>query len=208
MNTDGNTSSSISKIIIKGKNQKYGLWIHKNKWHNQKFADNQNLDIQIGHKSGSSNIGIMTTFTDAECGLNNAKTLTIQGFKKQMPDLTIESEEMKWVNNNPVLHLKIMGTINYVPMTLNFYLYSGKIGTIQICALASNNLFEKYKSDLFDAMGGFVVFDSTNGDELLESTSNENNIETIIESLNNLRNKGLITKEEYDKKKSEILNKL
>jgi len=205
-NIESNTSSSASKKLIKGTNQKYGIWIHKNKWRKQKFVNDPSLDLQMVYRSNPSRVGLLACFMDAEYGLDNAKALTVTKIRKKMPDLKIESEEKKWVNNNEILYLKLIGTINYIPATFAVYLYSEKMGTVQIGVIAPNYLFEIYEFDLFDALDGFVVLNSSNGSELLNSPRAENNIEIKIEKLNNLLQKGLINQEDYDRKKAQLLN--
>ena len=210
MNVDGNKSLSTSKILIKGKSQLYGLWIDKNKWREQKIFNNNepNVDLQIVHKSYPADLGLATFFVHAEYGLDNLKALTIKNLRKNASDLTIKDEEKKWINNNEVIYFKAQATVNYLPLSYAFYLYSEQMGSIQICVFGSRNVFEKYESDIFDALDGFVVPTSSNRDDLLEPPQAENNIEIKLEKLNTLLQKGIINQQEYDKKKEELLNQL
>jgi len=170
MDVEGVPLSSKSKKLIKGKNQQYGLWVHKNKWRKQNFVIHPIADIQLVYRSMPSDVSIMTIFMNTEYGLDHAKASMINAFRKTMPDLIIESEKKKWVDSNEVLYLKMRGTKKSIPVTIAVYFCPEKMGMMYICGFAPNNLFKKHEFDILDAMDGFVVLDSLNGNELLESS--------------------------------------
>jgi hypothetical protein len=108
----------------------------------------------------------------------------------------IISKEIRFVNGNEVLYVK-HAWANWIYCS---YYYSNKTGTVIIVAFTAEFLFSEYASDIFDLLNGLDDSNST-----IQPTKSGEDIETKLLKLKNLRDKGLITQEDYDKKKNEML---
>jgi len=86
------------------------------------------------------------------------KMAAIANAKKIAPDIEVIQEEIRIVNEQKILCLKMNATIQGIAVSYVNYYYSGKVGAVQLMAYTGQNLFEEYKQDLFDLLNGFEVY--------------------------------------------------
>ena len=199
-----------STQLIKGEKVEYELWFNKNKW---KVLDHENLNYKITKEEMKKNnihvSYVLTHISDVISSMiqenrvpnsleklyyYNSKSIRIGGGH-------IISTDIRMVNGNDVLYIKYGLTIDSVKwIYLNYYL-SNKSGTIRVIAGTTEYLFAEHESDMINLLNGLV-------DPYLEiqPTKSDDDIESKLLKLKNLRDKGLITQEDYDKKKNKLLN--
>jgi hypothetical protein len=200
-----------STQLVKGEKVEYELWFNKNKWKvlnhenpNYKIVEEhaKNNNIYISHVLLSYNSNEITAMTE-----ESRVPITLETIFKYNSKLIrargshIISSDVRMVNGNNVLYIKFGATIDSIKwIYLNYYL-SNKTGAARVMVGTTENLFAEHESDMIDLLNGFVDPNSK-----IKPTKSDNDIESRLIKLKKLMDKGLITQEDYDKKKNKLLN--
>ncbi len=143
-------------VLLKGKRVTYGLWYDSSKWIVDQAIDNTSAEYELTHIQGDRYVVIIPERINIP--LETLKMAAIANAKKIAPDIEVIQEEMRLVNDQKILCLKMNATIQGIPVSYVNYYYSGKVGAVQLMAYTGQNLFEEYKQDLFDLLNGFEIY--------------------------------------------------
>ena len=202
-----------STKLLKGEKVDFKLWVDNHKWqiydsNDSVFIDFRNmlgsqgtgLSHVLRHNSGESMAIIQEIHTHTDFEILH-KTLS-ESLSKGKGNIV--SEDIRKVNGSDILFIKWkedLGTSKIV--WLSYYL-SNKSGHMRLAGGTTEDLIAEYESDIIDLLNGLV--DSKL--KISPSITADEDIEKKLSKLSILLKKGLITQEDYDKKKSELLDTL
>lgn len=202
-----------SNKLVKGEKVDYELWGDNNKWEiydskDSVFKDFRNmlgnqgtgLSHVLRHHSGESMAIIQEIHTSADFEmLHKALTESLT-----MGKGSIISEDIRKVNGSDILYIKWMEDLGTSKIVWLSYYLSKKTGHMRIAGGTTEDLLAEYESDIIDLLNGIV-----DSDLKIQPTINaEEDIETKLSKLNSLLKKGLITQEDYDRKRTDLLDTL
>jgi len=202
-----------STNMIKGEKVGFELWVDNNKWEIYDSKDTVFIDFRnmlgsqgtglshvLRHVSGESMAIIQEIHTHTDFDILH-KTLS-QSLTKGKG--RILSEDIRNVNGSDVLYIKWMEDLGTSKIVWLSYYFSNNTGHMRIAGGTTENLLAEYESDIIDLLNGLVDSNLI----IPSTTSAGEDIEKKLSKLNSLLKKGLITQEDYDKKKTELLERL
>lgn len=201
-----------STIVIKGDRVAYELWVDNEKWEiygskDAEFIDFRNMQGSQGtglshvlkHRSGESMAVIQEIRKPADFGMLH-ETLS-ESLSTGIG--SIISEEIRTVNGWDMLFVKWMEDLgNSKIVWLSYYLSNGS-GHMRLAGGTTEKLLAAYESDIIDLLNGLV--DSYK--KTSSAVAGEEDIEMKLTKLKRLLKSGLITQQDYDKEKAELLEK-
>ncbi len=204
--------SQSSTKMIKGDKVAYELWIDDNKWEaydardagfidfrNMQGSQGTGLSYVLKHNSGESMAIIQEIGTPAGFGtLHKTLSESLSAGKG-----SIISEEIRTVNGRDVLYIKWMEDLGTSKIVWLSYYLSNRTGHLRLAGGTTEQLLAKYESDIIALLNGLVDPDL----KIRTKIRPGDDIETKLSKLNKLLKNGLITQADYDKKKTELLEK-
>ena len=195
-----------STKLVKGEKVQYELWVDNSKWeiynsNDSVFKDfrnmlgNQGLGLShvLRHHSGESMAIVQEIHTSADFEiLHKALSESLS-----MGKGNIISEDIRKVNGSDILYIKWMEDLGTSKIVWLSYYLSKKSGHMRLAGGTTEDLLAEYESDIIDLLNGIV-------DSNLKMQPKMNAAESIeakLSKLNSLLKKGLITQEDYAKKK-------
>jgi hypothetical protein len=202
-----------STKLVKGEKVGYELWVDNTKWEiydseDSVFKDFRNmlgdqgtgLSHVLRHNSGESMAIIQEIHASA--GFENLHKALSESLS--MGKGSIVREDIRRVNGCDMLYIKWMEDLGTSKIVWLSYYLSKKTGHMRLAGGTTEDLLAEYESDIIDLLNGLV--DSNL--KIQPQIKAEEDIEIKLSKLNSLLKKGLITREDYDKKKTELLNTL
>ena len=142
--------------LLQGKEDSFGLWIDDKEWIKASLGLNKESVFEFEHISGE--IQAILLFGDETISTDALKEIAFTNARRVAPDAHIVFAENRIVNGKEMLCMRIDGSISYVPFTYYGYYYAGPIGTLQLIAILSPDMFEEYLFDLDNFLSGLEVF--------------------------------------------------
>ena len=202
-----------SNELLKGDKVDFELWVDNRKWQIYDSTDSIFIDFRnmlgtqgtglshvLRHNSGESMAIIQEIHTHADFEILHQTLMESLSNGKG----SIVSEDIREVNGSDVLYIKWMEGLGTSKIVWLSYYLSNKSGHMRLAGGTTEDLLMEYESDIIDLLNGLV-------DSKLKISPNitaDEDIEKKLSKLSSLLKKGLITQEDYDKKKSELLDTL
>lgn len=195
--------------MIEGKKVKYHFWFNNNKW---KLLDHENplfKTVETKAKEKNANVYYVLLHNSNEIAaaieesrLNSSNENFYKYYSKSIKGGggAIIDKEIRLVNGSNALYVKSTTTTDSIKYIILNYFLSTESGAINVIASTSESLFIEHKSDMLDLLNGLVDPNSK-----ITPVKSNDDIESKLLKLKNLRDTGLITQEEYNKKKAELL---
>jgi hypothetical protein len=200
--------SESSTSVIEGKKLQYQLWYDKDKWE-VIYREHPWYKEMEGILKKNRLINVRTIIHKSQevfCFVQEERIpgsfQTISNFMHSGHNIIYE--EIRKVNGQDVLYTKCY---TKDPETSNFvycyYFLTNKSGTVKVAAGTTKDLFSEHEPHIFDLLNGLV-------DPSLETQIQPavEDIESKLLKLKNLKDKGLINQEDYEKSKDRLLNQL
>jgi len=204
------SKSQTATRLIEGKKAEYQFWFNNNKW---KLVDHENplfkvVEAKAKEKNANVYYVLLHNSNEIAAAIEESRlNSSIENFYKYYSESIkggggdIIDKEIRLVNGSDALYIKsstITDSIKYI--ILNYFL-STESGAINVIVSTSDNLFAEHESDMLNFLNGLV-----DPNLISQPTKRENDIESKLLKLKDLKDKGLITQEDYDKKKNKLLN--
>lgn len=200
-----------STKMIKGDRVVWELWVDNDKWEiygskDAEFIDFRNMQGSQGtglshvlrHRSGESMAVIQEIRIPADFGMLH-KTLA-ESLSAGIG--SIINEEIRTVNGKDMLFVKWMEDLGTSKIVwLSYYLSNGT-GHMRLAAGTTEKLLAAYESDIIELLNGLVDSDSRTATVVAQE-----DIEKKLTKLKRLFKSGLITQEDYDRERAELLEK-
>ena len=199
-----------STKLVKGEKIGYTLWVDKNKW--DVYDSNDTVFIDFRNMLGSQGKGLshVLRHNSGESMAIIQEIQTVTDFeilhKSLLESLStgrgsIVSEDIRKVNGSDILYIKWMEDLGTSKIVWLSYYLSKKTGHMRLAGGTTEDLLTEYESDIIDLLNGLV--DSNL--KIRPKINAEEDIEKKLSKLNSLLKKGLITQEDYDRTKSQLL---
>ena len=199
-----------STKLIKGNRVAYRLWVDSHKWqiydaNDREFIDFSNMQGDQGaglshvlkHRSGESMAVIQEIRTPADFGTLH-KSLS-ESLSMGMG--SILKEEIRTVNGKDVLFVKWMEDLGTSKIVwLSYYLSNGT-GHMRLAGGTTEKLLTAYETDIVELLNGLVDSEG----KMPPAVTAEEDIEKKLSKLKRLLKSGLITQQDYDTEKAELL---
>lgn len=199
-----------STTLLKGDKVHFEVWVDKHKWEIYDSSDTVFVDFKnllgsqgtglshvLRHHSGESMAIIQQINTHADFEiLHQTLSQSLEQGKG-----SIISEDIRKVNGSDILFVKWKENLGTSQIVWLSYYLSNTSGHMRLAGGTTEDLLAEYESDIIDLLNGLA-------DAKLKVSPNitaDEDIESKLFKLNSLLKKGLITQEDYDKKKSELL---
>ncbi|MCD4677202.1 MAG: SHOCT domain-containing protein [Desulfobacula sp.] len=194
--------------LIKGEKIEYELWYNANKWEvldpiDSLYTDMKKEAEKLGSAANFNHVLMNVVTGDFAITQEYRFPITYESILKKI-DIGkgyFINKEIRSVNGTYVLYIKYGLTVGPIKLVfLNYYL-SNKTGCIRVFSYMEENLFAEREPDIMNLLNGLV-------DPYLEipPPKSDDDIETKLLKLKDLMDSGLITQDDYDKKKDELLN--
>jgi len=200
-----------SAQLIKGEKVEYQLWFDGSKWNRvlvgstlyKAFQEEAKIaghpfKYLLLHKTGAEAVAVIYE-SRIPSSLESVYKLDAKAIR--IGKGHIINKDIRMVNGNDVLYIKYslpVDSINWI--YLDYYL-SNETGVAAITISTPEHLFEEHESDMIDLLNGFV-----DSNPIIKPAISDDDIESKLLQLKDLRDKGLITQEDYDKKKDKLLD--
>ncbi|MCF8294808.1 MAG: hypothetical protein K9I34_01990 [Bacteroidales bacterium] len=142
-------------FLVKSKITNCAVWINPKEWTFNKGGSNEDAEYYFEKKD--RDLYAMLIPERSQIPLETMKMVAFENAKSAAPDIRIEKEEYRFVNDLKILMLQMSGTIQGIRFTYYSYYYSDESGTNQLITYTSENLFKTYKSEMEDFLNGFVI---------------------------------------------------
>lgn len=146
-----------SAELIEGDKLKYGVWINKDKWKKEQYYLSPGSTYEFIHTDGDI-VRIAVCEKRETVPLPTLKRALRKRMKSVFSNATMKTETRN-VSGNKILCVYGDVVEEGVPLTYIAYLYSGKIGSVQIICLTGKYLYWQYERDIADFLNGFVVLE-------------------------------------------------
>lgn len=144
----------LSTFLVKSNKINIGIWINPKEWSFSKEGNNE--DSEYTFQKRDNDLYALFISEKISIPLESLKDIAVENAKKAAPDARIIFEEMRNVNGNNVLMLKISATIQGIKILYTGYYYSNTNGTIQLITYTSDNLAAAYTTDIETFLNGLT----------------------------------------------------
>lgn len=146
-----------STFLVKGKKQKYGVWINPKKWtfSSDKMPSMPAMEYFFKLKEGDA--FAMTVPEEVQVDFEALPALSLKVAQAKDPNARITLEENRLVNGVLVKHVEMKVSTQGMNLVYSGYFYSGSQGIVRFMAFTSENLLTKYQKDIEDLLNGFTM---------------------------------------------------
>lgn len=144
-----------STIYLKSAKNRFAFWYDKSVWKVSPNVKNESAEFELSPVKGEAYA--MFISEKVEIDLENLKEIALNNAREQDPDIRIEKEEMRIVNEQKVKFLQMSGAAHGVKFVYMGYYTSNSSGTLQFVCFTSRNLFKSYESDFQNLLNGLIV---------------------------------------------------
>jgi hypothetical protein len=124
-------------------------------WKKASKPSHDHAEVEFRHKDGDAMAMIIAERISIP--LATLKRAVIGNVRKLDGDAKIVAEEKRMVNGTEVLFLTVNASVQGIPFTYMYYLYSGDAGSIQLMTFTGQNLFKEYRPDMEAFLNGFEI---------------------------------------------------
>lgn len=144
-----------STFMVKSTKNNNAVWINPKQWDFKKSDTKKSAEYKLRLK-GKSLYAMMIT-EEIKLPLETIMNAALNNARSAAPNSKIVKREYRMVNGLKVLYMEITGTIQKVDFTYVSYNFSNDSGSTQLITYTANNLIDKYRTDIFKLLNGFVT---------------------------------------------------
>jgi hypothetical protein len=142
--------------FIAGSRVRYRVWYDPAKWQASKIKANNAAEHEMTHTNGDGFALVIAERT--QIPLDKFKELVLQRFATTLTDVKLVSSTERIVNGVHVGIMEVTGTtMSGIPVAYYGSYFSGKQGVVQVLTYSGQGLFEEYRADFTEFMGGLSV---------------------------------------------------
>lgn len=145
-----------SKFMLKSKKNNSNFAINSKEWIFEKStrADTA-IEYNLSLKAGDLYAIVITERVQIE--LDKLAEIALHNAKLVAPDTKVLKKEYRIVNDNKVIYMEMIGTMQGIKFKYLGYYFSDASGSTQYVAFTGENLVEKYKNDIENILNGLSV---------------------------------------------------
>ncbi len=154
--TEPQKTSDENKTLVKGKQVAYGINYDRDKWLFAESPSGDETEYEFDHVDGD--VYAVVIAERIPIPLDSLKQIALENAQAVGADFEITYEEMRKVNNQDILAMKMRGSIDGIAVEYYGYYYSGDSGSIQFITYTGQNLVEDYQDELTELLNGLEVY--------------------------------------------------
>ncbi len=143
-----------SSFIVKSNKVNVGVWINPKEWKFEK--EDSEAAAEYTFTSNDEGIYGMLITEKIEIPIQNLRQAAINNAKSVAPDTKVINQEYRTVNDNEVLMMQLIGTIQGVKFVYYGYYFTSSYGTVQLVTYTSENLFKTREGEMEMFLNGLV----------------------------------------------------
>jgi hypothetical protein len=151
--------SRLATTEFKTQKGQFSIWVNTAKWQQDHGPVSGPTEFKFTHKNGDGYAMVIPERITMP--LDSLKEIVLDIAKRAAPDAKIISEQMKVVNGQKILAMKMEGTIRGIPFVYYGYYYAGEAGTLQVVAYTGKSLFKEYEQEFTEFLNGVVIHSPT-----------------------------------------------
>ncbi len=149
------SKSPNARKQYQGRRGTFALYLEPGVWLELNEQINPDAEVSFRHRDGDTLV--MVIAERLQIPLQTLKQIAIDNAKAGSDRVEVVSEEMRMVNGNEILCLKMNLETQGIQFTFYNYYYSGPEGAIQVVTWTGSNLFREFEQDMSNLLNGFVV---------------------------------------------------
>jgi len=148
--------SEDANFMLKSTKNNSAFYINPQKWTFKKIKDLEDSGEYQFQLKGKDVYSRAIT-EEIPVGIESLPNIALENALSVAPDARIIKQEYRMVNGNDVIHLEISGTTQGIEFMFLGYYYSDDSGTTQLVAWTSQNLVNKYRSEIIEFLNRYIV---------------------------------------------------
>lgn len=147
-------ASSNKKVM--GLNDAYSISYNDKLW--SRIPPGQlNPEADIAFKLKNGDLYSMVIFEEMSINIENLYQISYNNAASVMSDIKMVDKDYRVVNNDTLIWMQMDGNTQGMNITYSSYYLSSPYGSIQFHTFTGQNLFDKYKTELFDLLNGIQL---------------------------------------------------
>jgi len=147
---------SNSTFILKSKKNNANFAINSKEWIFEKSTRGDTaIEYNLSLKAGDLYAIAITERVQVD--LDKLVEIALHNAKLVAPDTKVLKKEYRIVNNNKVIYMEMIGTMQGIKFKYLGYYFSDASGSTQYVAFTGENLVEKYKQEIENILNGLSV---------------------------------------------------
>ena len=144
-----------SSFLLKSSNNKSAYWINPNKWSFTKNTQNQEAEYEF--KLKGKDLYAMVVTEEIVISKEALADIALENARSVAPDIRVTKKEYRTVNNQPVIYMEMVGTMQSIKFTYLSYYYSDESGSTQLITYTGSNLASKYQTEIQEMLNGLTT---------------------------------------------------
>jgi Caspase domain len=146
--------TTTAKTEYKTQKGQFSVWVDTNKWQPSPQTMGS-AEYMFLHKRGDGFALVIPERLSFR--FSSIKEIVFNLVRQAAPDAKVISEEIKMVDGQNIVAMKIEGTVQGLPLIYYGYYYTGEAGTIQVVTYTGKNLFNEYEQDFTELLNGLKI---------------------------------------------------
>jgi len=145
-----------ANFVLKSKTNNASVALNSKEW---TFAKGDGVDTAVEYnlslKKGDLYARLITE--RIKLAPENLSNIAFENAKKVAPDLKLINKEYRVVNGHQVIYMVMAGTSQGIKFNFLGYYFSDQSGSTQFVVFTSEDLVERYQTEISDILNGFSV---------------------------------------------------
>ncbi len=154
LNPNNFTTPSTSSFALKSSKTNSSFAIDPKKWRFKK-NENEHDAAEYTYQFKGGDLYGMSISEQVEIDLDELVKIAFENAKGAAPDVEVVHKEYRMVNDNKVIYMEMVGTIQSIRFKYFGYYFSNASGSTQYLAYTGQNLETKYRADIDNFLNGF-----------------------------------------------------
>lgn len=143
-----------AKAVAKGR-RGYEIVYAASKWDREIKKIQSGSDMEF-HSKNSEGF-VLTIFESVEIPLTTLRDVAINNARSVASDFEMIEQEMRTINDHPMLYLRFNATIRGIKFSYMGYYASFPEGSLQVLTFSYQNIFESLKPAFLDFLNGIII---------------------------------------------------
>ena len=144
-----------AKAVAKGRNAAYEIAYAASKWDREIKKLQSGTDMEFHYKNSEG--FILTIYESVELPMATLRNIALSNARGVSSDFEILEQEMRTVNDQPMLYMRFNATIQGIKFAYMGYYASFPEGSLQVLAFSYLDIFDSLKPAFQDFLNGIIV---------------------------------------------------
>ncbi len=158
LNSDEFVKPKTSTNKVSGFDERYAVWYDPKIW-KRVPPGSINPDADMAFQLLNGDAYGMVIFEELQIPMQNLSEIALTNAINVAPDMSVKGKDLRVVNDQQLIWMQMAGTTQGIPIVYCSYYFSWEGGSIQFHTFTGQNVFDKYKPQLFNLLNGLVIGD-------------------------------------------------